>query len=67
MKKKMFRVTASKFSMNILKIQTFYTSKLKNISFWFQKIKTFSDCDTNQINFKLTLSSQILQEIIIFT
>jgi hypothetical protein len=33
---------------------------------WFQKIKTCSDCDTNQNDFKLTLSSlQILQEIII--
>jgi hypothetical protein len=32
------------------------------------KIKTCSDCDTNQNDFKLTLSSlQILQEIIIST
>jgi hypothetical protein len=31
---------------------------------WFQKIKTYSDWDTNQNDFKLTLSSlQILQEI----
>jgi hypothetical protein len=35
---------------------------------WFQKIKTCSDCDTNQNDFKLTLSSlQILQKIIIST
>jgi hypothetical protein len=63
----MCRVTASKLSMNILKIQSFYTknitSELKNKSV--EKIKTCSDCDTNQNDFKLTLSSlQILQEII---
>jgi hypothetical protein len=59
----MCRVTASKLYMNILKIQSFYTksitSELKNISVLsrFQKIKTCSDCDTNQNDFKLSLLS----------
>jgi hypothetical protein len=68
----MGRVTASKLSMNILKILLYtknITSELKNISVVLvSKIKTCSDCGTNQNDFKLTLSSlQILQEIIIST
>jgi hypothetical protein len=59
-------VTESKLSMNILKIQSFYTKNNTYQLSWFQKIKTCSDCDTNKNDFKLTLSSlQILQEIII--
>jgi hypothetical protein len=68
LQKKMFRMTASKLSINILKIQSFYTNNITSELFWFQKIKTCSDCDTNPNDFKLTLSKlQILQKNIIST
>jgi hypothetical protein len=61
----MCRVTASLISMKIFKIYKAFIQKIllrnwKTYAYqlsWFHKIKTCSDCDTNQNNFKLTLSS----------